>query len=190
MGDESGGSSELSEGKCDICGNSLKRNKIKCVNGKCNTIVHSKCFDSAIKLFFGTSFNKTNWQCKKCCAAVGNLNKIDATSNCDKNKCSYKCDAELLHNEIDILKRENVLINKCMVNLEYTNKLQKDKLELLERKTVSTFFTNNTVAMNYSSAVKTVNIKDKQESAILLIKTTDQNTNVMNEVKNRLRVEF
>lgn len=181
MGDESGGSSDQSEVKCEICGGNLRRNKVKCGNSKCNIVVHSRCFESAVKLLLGSNISKTNWLCKKCSMPAGS-----SSDKTDLNKCVRNCDADLLHKEIEILTREKELINKCLENLEYTNKLQKDRIDLIEAKTVRNSNTDKIIGMDYSSAVKNTNIGVKQNSPVLFIKSSDVKINVMNEIKNNV----
>lgn len=178
MPDESGGLSQQSEFVCDICGIKTRRQKIKCANDNCNITVHNRCFENVCKLFFGININKANWRCKKCVDSENPESDVCIQSDDKSNAVS-------LHKEIDFLKRENSLINKMLVNLEYTNSLQKELLESTS-KTVSSN-SDKPEILDYSGAIKKVNIKeDQKNSAVLLIKAHGSNENVLSEIKNNV----
>lgn len=181
MPSDSGGQSDSSDGNCEICGNNLRRNKIKCINEKCNVIVHVRCFESATKLFLGQNVNKSNWCCRKCIC--------DENSSKEMPNENDNCESVLLKKEVDVLIREKMLLNKLLENLEYTNKLQKERLESIETKTVSTSYIDKPSTITYSMALKNINKTEQQNSAVLLVKSSDQNIDVVNEIKNKVSLK-
>lgn len=170
---------------CRICsvslrGVNLRKSGIKCANEKCDVVMHVKCFDLVSKVF---GVKKNNWYCGNCSKSTDVVSIV--------NSCSLaNCDESLLHKEIECLKRENDLLVDLVEELKYSNKLQKEQLEAASTKTVSTFSAHDkqpTPQMAlYSTALKSVNVNRQHSSAVLFVKSTDENTNVMKEVCNNV----
>lgn len=103
--------------KCEFCNNGF-RSYVKCIN--CNFIIHSKCFETASKLFNINS--KANWKCKQCNQEPDGV-VAETTESQEEN--INKCDPK---QSFEQMKRELNLLYKLNSELDTTNKLLKLRL--------------------------------------------------------------
>ncbi|KAJ8976013.1 hypothetical protein NQ317_003828 [Molorchus minor] len=94
---------------------------------------------------------------------------------------------EILRKEVECLQRERDVLNKYVAELEYSSNLLKANFNENQQKTTSPFLLQDKAAINsYSAALKkSVN----NSSAVLLVKTTDQNVSniqVEKDVKSKV----
>lgn len=176
MPGQSDGDGDSSENKCKICHLKVNRGGIKCNNDKCNISLHTKCFDLISKII---DIEKKNWRCRDC----------SDPPNCN-SPLSENNDLIVYQKEIECLQREKELLNKLLLELEYTNKLLKCKVEDYESKTVSTVFTPSVVkSVNNTSYSNIVKRNVNNPAAVLLVKTNNSaisNKQVEKDVKSQI----
>lgn len=168
-------SDQIKKKICDICSTNIVKGGIKCANSECKVVLHVKCFQSASKVF---NINRQDWRCKNCCSGI-ELGDIKSSETSD----------EILLKELECLKREVQLLNKLNDELQYNNKLLKDRVE--DSTSTKTYAkTVSTPASDKVNTTKTMSIKthvSTERSAVLLIKSQDTsipNTEVMQEIKS------
>lgn len=164
--------------KCEICEGTIKKStaKSRCCGEKCSVIMHKKCFEKITKIF---AINKSNWRCCKC-------NEASATSTESTSESSVHKFYEV---KFEGLERENHLLSNLVEELKCSNTLLKEKVKAVTEKPVSFFNSsvNQAIPQTYSSAVKNANNSvRKQKSSMLIIKSTTQNTNVMEELQSHV----
>lgn len=165
---------------CIFCKENIKTTGVKC--SKCNTCIHSKCFEQVAKYFV---IERLNWCCKSC--ATMKDGKVDKSCKIES------ADMNIIINENKCLNREIELLKKLVAEQEYINSLQKEKIEYLSAKSVSTPITEQSESpTSYSNIVKTqISTQRKnntpQSSHTLLIKANRENANksdIIKDIKN------
>lgn len=159
--------------KCEICGDNIRSSGVKCSG--CHCSMHSKCFEQVARIF---KADRLNWQCKNCSCKLPHSSKKVA-------------DVQDLLKENESLKREIELLKIIVSEQNYSNKLLNERIEELKTNSVSTFQPlniNSRPTISYSETVKKLIKKDKQDSAVLLVKSENgNNIEIAEDVKSNIK---
>ncbi|XP_030759177.1 uncharacterized protein LOC115884666 [Sitophilus oryzae] len=161
---------------------------LKC-NG-CSGVFHYHCTglkDAQCK-FIGES-DSVMWFCDQCCELNPGY-PAQGLHNNTSDITNLKCEISVLRKEVDCLNREKCLLNKLLTEMECSTKLLKSRLEECEQKIINdknaidSNINNNTSikkGISYSSALTS---KVNNESAVLLIKSSNNALNSDEVLKN------
>ncbi|KAK9739590.1 hypothetical protein QE152_g8920 [Popillia japonica] len=149
-GDSAGSAKDNKDKLCDFCEYILRKGQ-KCVQCGVNCI-HAKCLDAAVKA--GNVIDRKFWKCKACIATSSPLESSTEEATIVLDDMEDKCD---VRRENVMLKTQIGLLNKLIIELENVNKLQREKIEYLERHKTTTTpeeHTHQQTTYAYSDAMK------------------------------------